>query len=281
MSNSDFSQYMEQAKKDVERSLEILQLIFEEHFSEKIDFAYVKGSSIKKWESLIDYVPIVSDVDVHLKTHSGEILNKHSKSSLKELLDITQLYEDLFLEDNELYLHIPRIQIVNLSSLLKDDTFVWSKVKDVRVLIGQPPEYENLPEEEIRKNERNSLLAHKEFLVALPEKIIDKTGLDLWNVIRQLSWRVSSSPIRLLNQISSPYTADLWKLNRTQIVKRLKENNLINISELFQDFYYEGWITFLEEFQNSRSMRRMILLGYEILEECLHQLKSIEEKPKG
>ena len=43
---SEYSAYMKQAKKEVESSLNIWRTIFEEEYSETIDYVYCKGCGI-------------------------------------------------------------------------------------------------------------------------------------------------------------------------------------------------------------------------------------------
>ncbi|MCK5408886.1 MAG: hypothetical protein KAJ30_01355, partial [Candidatus Heimdallarchaeota archaeon] len=114
---SDFSQYMLQARKDVESCIEIWTNIFEENYNEKIEYMYSKGSATKEWENLIDYVPIISDVDIHIKIYEDLTLYENLTDAFINSIGVSQTYEDIFVEKNPNHLHIPRTQIVNMSDI--------------------------------------------------------------------------------------------------------------------------------------------------------------------
>ena len=106
--------------------------------------------------------------------------------------------------------------------------------------------------------------------------MVDRTGLDLWSLARRISWRVSPSPVRVLTQHSDD-PLSLWELNRTSITEELEKRDLFLISETYKDYYYEGWIAFMEDFSNSQSMRRVISTGFEVLKLCLEEGKKIKK----
>jgi predicted PolB exonuclease-like 3'-5' exonuclease len=87
-------------------------------------------------------------------------------------------------------------------------------------------------------------------------------------------WRVSPSPIRLLSQTHDD-PMQLWDMNRTEIVERLDDKGYEQIAESYQDYYYEGWLAFLDDFSNSENMRRIISLGFEIIKDCIDEVKKI------
>jgi len=271
---NDFSQYMLQARNDVESCIEIWTDIFEENYNEKIEYMYSKGSATKEWESLIDYVPIISDVDIHIKIHEDATLFENLTDAFINSIGISQTYEDIFVEKNTNHLHVPRTQIVNMSDIKNSESFIFPKIENVRVLMGKYPKFEDKPADFIRRIDRFNLIEQEDFLATLPKTIIDRTGLDLWTLIRRMVWRVSPTPIRLLSQTHEE-PLDLWKLNRTSLVEILEEKGYEKIAENYQDYYYEGWMVFLEGFSVSDNMRRLISLGFEIIKDCIDEVKKI------
>ncbi|MBY9001881.1 MAG: hypothetical protein KGD64_13260, partial [Candidatus Heimdallarchaeota archaeon] len=171
-------------------------------------------------------------------------------------------------------LHIPRTQIVNMSDVKNLESFIFPRKESVRVLIGKYPEFKDKPTDFIRRVDRYNLIEQEDFLTSLPKTIIDRTGLDLWTLIRRMVWRVSPTPIRLLSQTHEE-PLDLWKLNRTSLVQLLEEKGYEQIAENYQDYYYEGWLAFLDGFSNSDNMRRIISLGFEIIKDCIYEVKKI------
>lgn len=271
---NDFSQYMLQARKDVESCIEIWTDIFEENYNEKIEYMYSKGSATKEWGSLIDYVPIISDVDIHIKIHEDATLFENLTDAFINSIGVSQTYEDIFVEKNTNHLHIPRTQIVNMSDIKNSESFIFPKIENVRVLMGKYPKFKDKPADFIRRIDRFNLIEQEDFLATLPKTIIDRTGIDLWTLIRRMVWRVSPSPIRLLTQTHDE-PMDLWNFNRTELVAILEEKGYEQIAENYQDYYYEGWLAFLDGFSDSVSMRRVISLGFEIINDCIEEMKKI------
>ena len=56
---------------DIYHSLSIWKDLLINEFEEKIEFIYAKGSAVKPWDSPLDYVPILSDLDIHIKLYSN------------------------------------------------------------------------------------------------------------------------------------------------------------------------------------------------------------------
>ncbi len=271
---SDFSHYMIQARKDVDSCISIWTSIFEENYIDKIEFMYSKGSATKKWDSLIDYVPIMSDVDIHIKEHEDSSLFANLSDAFISSIGISQTYEDLFVEKNPAHLHIPRTQIVNLKDLENSVSIIFPKPETVNILLGKYPKYETKTADFVRRVDRFRLMEEEDFLASLPKSVIDRTGIDLWTLIRRMVWRVSPSPIRLLTQTHDE-PMDLWNFNRTELVAILEEKGYEQIAENYQDYYYEGWLVFLDGFSDSVSMRSVISLGFEIIKDCIEEMKKI------
>ncbi|MHA2358359.1 MAG: hypothetical protein ACXABK_06290 [Candidatus Heimdallarchaeaceae archaeon] len=269
---SEYSEYMKQARKDVNLCIEIWKNIFEEHYAETIDYAYSKGSAIKEWESFIDYVPVLSDVDIHIKTkeYSGLF---NDDNSFYESLSISEMYENTFIEMNPDFFHLPRTQIIRLNTLVSEVEFVPPRKSEVLVLTGNPEEMEIPHTDEIKRIDLKNLHKLEEFLSTLSMHIIDRTGLDLWSMARRINWRVSPAPRRLLSQTYEK-PMEIWGMNRTQLAKELENHDFLLISENFKDYYYEGWIAFMEGFSNSQTLRRLISAGYEVLKQCLQESRN-------
>jgi hypothetical protein len=121
-----------------------------------------------------------------------------------------------------------------------------------------------------------NLLLLEEWLHTVPLDLVEKTGYDLWSAARRISWRVAPSPVRLLTQTADDPSA-YWEMNRTTITEELDKHDLHLISESYKDFYYEGWISFMEDFTNGQSLRRLISNGFDVLKLCLEEAKKMDE----
>ena len=154
---SEYSEYMKQARKDVELCLDIWKNLFAENYSETVEYAYSKGSAIKEWESFIDYVPILSDVDIHIK--AKEYSNFFGdESSFYESINLSEMYETRYLEKNPKFFHIPRTQIVKLNKMIDEPDFIHPRENEIFTLIGKPVLIENSTNEIIRKIDLQKLL---------------------------------------------------------------------------------------------------------------------------
>lgn len=270
---SEYSEYMKQARKEVELCLDIWKNLFAENYSETIEYAYSKGSATKKWESFIDYVPILSDVDIHIKAkdYSNFFVDE---SSFYESVNLSEMYETRYLEKNPKYFHIPRTQIVKLNKMIDETDFIHPREDHIITLIGKPVLIENPSDEIIKKLDLQRLIDLENFLPTLSLSMIDRTGLDLWIMVRRMNWRISPAPVRLLSQ-NHDKPLDLWELNRTKITKELEKQEFYLIAESYKDYYYEGWITFMEDFTNSQSLRRLISSGFEVMKLCLEEARKL------
>jgi len=268
---SEYSELLKQAKKEINLCITIWKNLLIQNYAEVIEYAYTKGSATKQWDSCIDYVPILSDVDIHIKIHD------HSKffddeTSFYEAVSLPELYENKYIEMNPDYLHIPRIQIIVINRIIELVDFVYPREHEIISLIGKPILLENPPIEKIKKHDLQNLLTLKEFLPTLSLSMIDRTGLELWTVIRRMNWKISPAPIRLLSQIHED-PLSLWALNRTKIVEELEKQKFHKIAEIYTEYYNQGWVAFRENFSNSHTLRKLISLGFEVLQLCLKESK--------
>ncbi|MHA2502526.1 MAG: hypothetical protein ACXAE3_06645 [Candidatus Kariarchaeaceae archaeon] len=252
-----------QFRKDVEWSIEYWTALLGEKISD-LEYIYCKGSSIKAWDSKIDYVPMLSDVDIHLKTFSGERIE--SILDLHQALEISHTYE---IEFKELYpnsLHTPRVQLIALDTE-RLDSFVPPLRRQIRLLKGDYSPSSHLSNEELRHIDKENLLETATYLPQLVDSVLDRIGIEFWSVLRRLTWRLSPAPVRLLNQDSDD-PLDTWTWNRTQIVTELRNSGWSNIAETYSQFYLLGWDLFESGMQSSSIMRDMIQTAADCISQC-------------
>ncbi len=271
----DWSDLQERARCDVEAGLKAWITVMKEDLGTRIRYAYTKGSASKKWETPIDYVPIISDVDIHIMLHDDDPFFTGSSESFDESLFLSKRYEDEFLHLQPDYLHIPRSQIMTINKLATDLEYVPPRPQDIRALVGDMPNPIIQSDGDIRQIDRQNLMDYQEFIEPLPRRIFDRTGLDYWFIIRQMCWRVSPAPVRLLTQITDN-PIDVWSWNRTAIAKELESRDYAEIAEHYTNFYLHGWDLFLSKFTNSESYRSCISAGYYTLSRCREEVQQIE-----
>ncbi len=114
---------LKKVKQEVNSCIDTWKTIFETRFGGRIEYAYAKGSGVKDWDSPIDYVPVLSDIDIHVKLR-GDSIFSGPKSATEEALKTSRKYEELFLGENPDHFHVPRTQIVVLNDAMKSPEFL-------------------------------------------------------------------------------------------------------------------------------------------------------------
>ena len=73
---------------------------------------------------------------------------------------------------------------------------------EVIVLYGEVPLRDDESEHDCQRRDLNSLRGLNPLLDRLPERIIDRIGLEYFRIIRELCWNVSPTPVRVLSQFT-------------------------------------------------------------------------------
>jgi len=254
-----------EAKGEVRSCIDVWKGIFERHFGDVIEYAYAKGSCVKDWESPIDYVPVLSDVDIHVKLWEGRSLFEGIEQPFKLGLDVSAEYEEEFLRIDPEPLHVPRTQIVILNPhFFEPDFFLPSHIPAEDVMIGEPKPGPPQPAERVRASDLKALMTLEEDLRCLPVSILDRSGIDLVVLIRRLNWLISSTPIRLLSQVQDPEEA--WHLNRTRACEMLRKQGFQDVAEEYEEYYLTGWEAFRTDFRDDPILRRLLSRAYSVLE---------------
>ncbi len=55
-----------EARKDVEAAIAVCGELIPERMGDRVSYATLKGSVLKSWDGLVDYVPVISDLDIHI-----------------------------------------------------------------------------------------------------------------------------------------------------------------------------------------------------------------------
>lgn len=256
------------ARLDVEAAIEAWAQISSDHF-QNLEFVYIKGSSVKYWQSPMDYVPILSDLDIHMKTVDNKPLFPSTKEGFISSLETTALYEKLFTELRPNYLHIPRPQIVTMKEL--NPSWIPGSLEGMRIIYGEMKPGAGRTPEEIREEDYKHLKELGSILASLPMRLIDRIGLDYYRIIRSICWIVSPTPFRLLSQKEDPET--VWEMNRTQVHRELDSAGYNDTADYYKEYYLSGWEMFETEFKDNRVMRDVIRNGFNVLDSVYTHLK--------
>ncbi|MCK4849167.1 MAG: hypothetical protein KAT16_09090, partial [Candidatus Heimdallarchaeota archaeon] len=170
------------------------------------------------------------------------------------------------------------LQIVNINRLSRNlPNFILPRLTDVNILFGEyQSNDERVSDDKIRAIDKKNLESEiQPYVNSLPEKVIDRSRMDYWNLVRQFNWRVSPTPVRVLTQVLTDSPYDIWTWNRTMIVDKLREHGFNSLANSYTNYYIIGWKLFLSKFTNFEYYRTLIKNGYLVLSQSISILKSL------
>lgn len=226
---------------------------------------YAKGSTCRPWNSLIDYVPELSDVDIHVRLARGY---EGLADSIDFALDVGEAALAEYVDRFPSHRHIPRPQVTFLQHLESAIGYLPSTAGSVRTLVGE--EYEVGTEVEYAHaaaTDAERFRADAGFVLEeLAGKVIDRPGRLMWPLVSRLTFRIAPAGPRLLTQLGmTPYRA--WSLNRTAIAGELAERGHDELGGHYADFYLAGWAGFESGFTDTSAARRALMAAYRLYED--------------
>ncbi len=226
---------------------------------------YLKGSGLKAWDSPIDYVPALSDVDIHVLFTDLEAHNSHLGLEAQGLA-LSSRVEELYRNEIPHPIHVPRIQMVVANRLFEDPDYVPSPIETVEERFGIPYPHRDPDLAASRRAAINRTLAAEnlDYLKKLGDKVADLMGPHLRVVLRELSWRVSPSGPRILELRGVDFQVT-WSSNRTRISELLESIGEGVMATNYTDFYLAAWEYFLSGDDDGEPARRAIAAASQVL----------------
>lgn len=237
-------------------------VVLEEAPQDSVTGVYLKGSSVRAWASRIDYVPEVSDVDVHVRVHADA---RDATRSLAFALRVADRTRELFSERFPRATHSPRPQLFFLGDIEQMSGYLPSTSGSVVVLHGD--EYQAGTEAEYAAcaaDDRTRFIADADFVLEnIAGKIIDRPGKLAWQAVASLTWRVAPAGPRLLTQLGqTPH--EVWSMNRTAVTRALRSLGHGEVAAAYADFYLAGWDGYLTDFVDARPALRAVQAAYQL-----------------
>lgn len=238
-------------------------VLLDEAPKDAIQGIYLKGSGHKQWDTPIDYVPEISDVDIHVQFHDDVDWRRYL-GALDQALKINREVERAYLSKVTDPLHLPRPQLIVVNRMVQQIEFVHSPRSTVRTLYGEEyPLADYSAPDAIRRVECDRLLADAGYLAGdYPLHIIDRFGKYLAEGLRTLAWRVSPAGPRALHILGLD-TETAWSLNRTGIVSLLAETGERELARSYLEFYVSGWRFFNSGYRDFEAGRAVAAAGVE------------------
>lgn len=254
-----------------------VEVLFEAIPKSDIAGIYFKGSAQKKWESPLDYVPELSDIDIHLLFSDDSSIEKYLGMAEKAI-NIQSKVEERYFSKIPKPIHIPRPQLLVLNGILDEEDFISSPKSTITVLSGKDyPEPNSKVLERIKQIDCKHLIDEEQFLLKFPLHIVDKPSKYLWQSLKNLIWRVSPVGSRVLSIMGTPYEK-AWGINRTKIVALLKEVREHQLVQDYSQFYLSAWDYFLSNYTDTDIGRKAIIHGINALGKGIQIAKSYLSK---
>ncbi len=228
---------------------------------------YLTGSAVKPWDSPLDYVPEVSDVDIHVSFRDDSAWRQHL-DTVPRALEMQAAIEACFENRCPRALHRPRPQLLVLNKLMAERPgFVYSPQSTVVVLHGEAyPQDDYSDPDTIRRHNAADLVDRAEFVQRVPLLAVDRLWTYSRDLLSQLTWRISPvGPLAL--HLSGLDTEHAWTLNRTRVTAALRDLALHDLADAYTAFYLAGWDYFLSGFADTTACRAAILAGTQVLAE--------------
>ena len=236
--------------------LEALFIVFPR---EAIAAVYTKGSARKSWDSPLDYVPELSDVDFHV-LFADDAPKTRYVTSVEVGLAMQQALEEGYQRRIARPVHLPRVQLVIANDLYRQPDFVHSVPHTVTTLVGLPYPETDVDVRRSLAAARRNLLEHEPYVLELGDHVADRPGRHLWEILRPMSWRVGPTGPRVLELLGTPFS-DAWGVNRTAIARMLRTIGETELAGDYAAFYLKGWEYFLSDRGDSEAARQAILAG--------------------
>jgi hypothetical protein len=261
-------------KKEIKYMIDsFVEVLLETIPKKDISGIYFKGSALKEWESPLDYVPEISDVDIHLLFVDESSVEKYLGTT-EQAINIQSNVERIYFSKITNPGHVPRPQLLVLNTILNDENFVSSPKNTISVLYGKEyPEVDPDKLKRVRQIDCQHLIEEDQFLKKFAFHVIDRPSKYLWQALRNLVWHISPIGSRVLSLKGINYEK-AWSMNRTQIVKYLKKLGEKRLAQNYSQFYLNAWDYFLSNYSNTDAGRSAIISGVNTLNRGVQIAKS-------
>jgi hypothetical protein len=229
---------------------------------------FFKGSAFKAWDDLVDYVPELSDVDIHVWFQDDDGFEK-AFPTLEAALEFSAKAEARFFATCPKPLHVPRVQLIALNELLRYEAFVSNPAGSPHSHFGSEyPSGQNPDPDVIRATDLQNLIEQVEqrSSVIRSERMIDKHGKHLRFILRDLSWRVGPLASRAMSLLGSSCEEAWGGHNRSSLLLKLEAHGQNDLVSSIRGFYEAAWTYFLSQDRDGHAARTAIRHAAQALE---------------
>lgn len=250
----------EALKKDVDIMVSCFkEVLFSHEKKQNVYGIYFKGSASKRWDSIIDYVPGISDIDIHFILKNPKKLRS---ISLDEAFVFSSELRKLYKSKNRHPAHVPIVQMNLLNDLMEKDFYSPTPKSAIKVIYGKEyPEEKIILKKELAKSKKKIRDDAGPLAEKFPMKVIDKTNGHA-KYLQDLAWKISPTVPNYLFLKIKDYDK-VWSMNRTEIVKSLMDLGEKHLAENYVKFYTEAWNYYLDK--SEESLISSLKAGYNVL----------------
>lgn len=208
---------------------------------------YFKGSGSKPWHAPCDYIPELSDVDLQVwltDAAAGTWIERFRETGYA--LDFAEDTDERFFAVCPQPLHVPRPQLLILNHAMQGR---WHR-SHVQVLRGAAyPGADPTPAED-----RAILLDVSAQAATLGLDQMDKSGPWSWAALRQVAYRVSPLPARLLSAAGAG--TRVWDEPRSTLLAELVACDFGEVAEALHAYTEQCWAAFGSGWRDGPVMRQ-------------------------
>jgi len=252
----------------------IVKSLLKAYSRKEIKGIYLKGSANKRWDTIVDYVPEISDIDIHVLFWKNSMANDFCRT-FTEALNIKKQIEIGYHRSISNPIHLPRPQITVINHLQKQENYEPSPSETVKVLFGSQYPGGTFDEKKPSKKAYiKMILTEKDFLARYPLQIVDKPGKYNFVSLRLISWRISAIGPKIL-VLHNIQRKEAWSLNHTGVYRKLSEIGHRKLADDYALFYKKCWDYFLGHFQDGKSASVALISGVNVLKRTIAMAEKI------
>jgi len=260
-------------RKEIQAEIDAtIEILFKTFGKKNIKGIYFKGSASKQWDSIIDYIPEFSDIDIHILFHKDGLMHKKI-GKVRDALQFGKVIEAAFLKRVKKPLYLPRLQLLSLNEICKKEFYVPSPASIVHSIYGAGYTSRLVPSKENISHSLSGIYEHEQFLDNFAHKVMDSSSTSLPKDLRDMFWRISSSGNHILVLSGLSYE-EAWARNRTGVVNKLIELGHKKLAEQYMLFYKYCWDYVLT--RDVDYARYAMIVGHNVIGECISFAKKYE-----
>ncbi|NNF63032.1 MAG: hypothetical protein HKN07_02125 [Acidimicrobiia bacterium] len=170
-----------------------------------------KGSAVKPWDGPYDFIPGLSDLDLHVYRPGG----------LENVWEVRrQLFDSVGSPPGDTML---QLIVVNSLELPEE----WTLLEGTyQVLVGEKPPSVPSTEGEMRDRDKRDIERLADHASDIRRGVIDRSDAELWPYLRRVRWMFPTVLNRVACVAGHPPEI-VWKLNRTGILELTKHDDAV------------------------------------------------------